>query len=835
LDFKKISTRKIFINVKNAIYKTVNLERLVLFVSKLLNLDKLEINKFLLFDGAMGTMLQRYGLKQGELPESYNIKHPDIIRKIHREYIEAGCDIITTNTFGANRLKLKDTGYSVKNIIKGAIELARASAESKFVALDIGPIGRLMEPIGTLSFEEAYDIFKEQVEASEGADLILIETMSDIYEAKAAVLAAKENSNLPVICTMTLQKDGRTLTGTDALTMVNILQGLGVDGLGINCSLGPKEMLSQVEEILKYSKVPVLVQPNAGLPTIVHGETVFNISATEFSDYVKKMAELGVTLFGGCCGTDPSFIAEVKNSLSNLSPIKRTPIKLTAVSSSTNTVVIGEEVKIIGERINPTGKKKLKEALKSGDMEYILEEAVKQTDAGAHILDVNVGLPEINEAEVMVRVIKELQSITTLPLQIDSSSSEVIEAAVRAYSGKPLINSVNGKTEIMDKIFPIAKKYGAIVVGLTLDENGIPSKAEDRVKIAERIIKRAEAYGIDKSDIIIDCLVLTASAQQKEVKETIKAVRYVKENLGVKTTLGVSNVSFGLPERELINRTFLAAALEAGLDAPILNPLSKEMMDTINGFNVLWNNDKEAKYYISLYSSVEGKREVEKSNRKTGENKNETDDSENYDLQKLVIKGLKKEAKTVTKLLLKEKKAMEIVEDYLIPSLDIVGKDFEEGRAFLPQLILSAETVKEAFEVIKEDLILKGEKNISKGKIIIATVKGDIHDIGKNIVKILLQNYGFEVIDLGKDVHENKILEEVKKHKVTLVGLSALMTTTVKSMEDTIKLLRENSLNCKVFVGGAVLNQEYADMIDADYYAKDAKAAVTIAQEFYRK
>lgn len=818
--------------MKSVIYKIVNLERLVLFVSKLLNLDKLELNKFLLFDGAMGTMLQRYGLKQGELPESYIIKHPDVIRKIHREYIEAGCDIITTNTFGANRLKLKDTGYSVKNIIKGAIELARASAESKFVALDIGPIGRLMEPIGTLSFEEAYDIFKEQVEASEGADLILIETMSDIYEAKAAVLAAKENSNLPVICTMTLQKDGRTLTGTDAITMVNILQGLGVDGLGINCSLGPKEMLPQVKEILKYSRVPVLVQPNAGLPTIVHGETVFNISAKEFSCYIKKMAELGVTFFGGCCGTDPSFIAEVKNSLSNLSPIKRNPIKLTAVSSSTNTVVIGEDVKIIGERINPTGKKKLKEALKNGDMDYVLEEAVKQTDAGAHILDVNVGLPEINEAEVMVRVIKELQSITTLPLQIDSSSSEVIEYAARRYNGKPLINSVNGKYEIMDKIFPIAKKYGACIVGLTLDENGIPSSAEDRLKIAERIIKRAEAYGIDKSDIIIDCLVLTASAQQKEVKETIKAVRYVKEKLGVKTTLGVSNVSFGLPERELINRTFLAAALEAGLDAPILNPLSKEMMDTINGFNVLWNNDKEAKRYISLYSSVEGKREVEKSNRKTVEN--ETEDGEKYDLQKVIIKGLKKEAKTVTRLLIKEKKAMEIVEDYLIPSLDTVGKDFEEGRAFLPQLIMSAETVKEAFEVIKEDLTLKGEKNISKGKIIMATVKGDIHDIGKNIVKILLQNYGFEVIDLGKDVHENKILEEVKKHNVTFVGLSALMTTTVKSMEDTIKLIRKNNLNCKVFVGGAVLNQEYANMIGADYYAKDAKVAVTIAQEFFR-
>ncbi len=783
--------------------------------------DNIDFNKFLFFDGAMGTMLQRYGMKQGEVPEVFNILYPEVIEDIHNAYINAGSDIITTNTFGANRFKLNGTGYGVEEIVKRAVEIGKRAANGKLVALDIGPTGKLMAPVGELEFNEAYGAFREQVIAGRDADLILIETMSDIYEAKTAVLAAKENSNLPVICTMTFQRDGRTLTGTDPVTMVNILQGLDVDALGVNCSLGPKEMLSIVDSILKYSKVPVIVQPNAGLPAIIYGKTVYNIEPVEFAGYCKIMAEKGVTIFGGCCGTNPDFISMLKNDVSQVKPIKRNPQEITAVSSSLTTVFIGDGVKIIGERINPTGKKKLKEALRSNNIEYILREAVNQRDAGADILDVNIGLPEIDEEKVMTSVVKEIQSVISLPLQIDSSSPEVIEKAVRIYNGKPLINSVNGKEEIMDKIFPIAKKYGACIVGLTIDENGIPTDAEGRYRIAEKIINRALEYEIPKENIIIDCLVLTASAQQKEVKETIKAVLMVKNRLKVKITLGVSNVSFGLPERGILNKTFLAAALTAGLDAPILNPLDKEMLDTISAFNVLWNNDREAKMYIDKYS------------RRAEEPENSSIDDKK-DIVKIIIDGLKEEVISTVTELLNEIPPMDIVNNYLIPSLDIVGERFEKGDIFLPQLIQSAETVKAAFEIIKGKMDKgKYDSNLSKGKIVIATVRGDIHDIGKNIVKLLLQNYGFDVYDLGKDVSKEEIIEKIKKEKIKLVGLSALMTTTVKSMEETIKAIRENDLDCRVMVGGAVLNDEYASMIGADYYAKDANHSVKIAQEFF--
>ncbi len=785
---------------------------------------KIDFTKFLIFDGAMGTMLQRYGLKQGELPEVYNVVHPEIIEKIHKEYINAGCNVITTNTFGANRYKLKDTGYSVEQVIKEAVRIAKKASEGNYIALDIASIGQLMEPYGTLSFEEAYNIFKEQVKigSSEGVDLILIETMSDIYEAKAAILAAKENSNLPIICTMTFQEDGRTLTGTDPLTMVNVIQGLGVQALGVNCSLGPKEIIPIVKEIARYSKVPIIVQPNAGLPKLVKGDTKFDVNAEEFVSYAKILAEMGVTILGGCCGTNPGHIKELKEALDKLQTVNRNIESITAVSSDSQTVILGNGVKIIGERINPTGKKKLKEALKTNNMEYILNEAIDQRDAGAHILDVNVGLPEIDEKAIMVKAIKEIQSIVNLPLQIDSVRSDVIEAAVRVYNGKPLINSVNGKQKVMDMIFPIVKKYGGCVLGLTLDDTGIPSKAEDRFKIAEKIVKTAEDYGICKEDIIIDCLVLTASAQQSDVQETIKAVKLVKDRLGVKTILGISNVSFGLPNRALLNRTFLTAALGAGLDAPILNPLDKDMMDTISAFNVLWNHDKESKYFIENYLGVTSEVAVKEENK-------------NKDLKKAIIDGLKEEAQEITKELLKELSGMHIIDNYLIPSLEVVGKNFENRQIFLPQLIQSAETVKKAFEEIKYSITLgkSGDENINKGKIILATVKGDIHDIGKNIVKILLQNYGFEIIDLGKDVPIEVVVEAVKEHKVKLVGLSALMTTTVKSMEETITALRESGLECKVFVGGAVLNEEYAKMIKADWYAKDVRKAVKIAQEFF--
>lgn len=781
--------------------------------------------KFIFFDGAMGTMLQNRGLKAGEIPELYNILHPEIIKDIHEKYIKSGADIITTNTFGANELKLKETGYSVEEVISKAVEIAKEAKKdnkNKYVALDIGPTGQLLEPIGTLKFERAYEIFKRQVKAGveAGCDLILIETISDLYEAKAAVLAAKENSSLPVFCTMTFGEDGRTFTGTDPLTMVMVLEGLGVDALGLNCSLGPKEMLPTVEKILEYSSIPVMVQPNAGLPRVEKGETVYDITPEEFAYYIKSMAEKGVTILGGCCGTNDEFIRTVIKELEELKPLEVKYKNITATSSSSKTVILGEGAKVIGERINPTGKKKFKEALRNNNLDYILTEAINQQEAGADILDVNVGLPEINEEEVMVKVIKEIQSIINLPLQIDSSSAEVIEAAARIYNGKPMINSVNGKKEIMEEIFPIAKKYGACVVGLTLDERGIPAKAEERVEIAERIINTAKEYGIKKEDILIDCLVLTASAQQEEVIETIKAVRMVKEKFGVKTLLGVSNVSFGLPNRGLLNKTFLAMALSQGLDAPILNPNNKEVMDTINAFKVLSNDDKEAKEYVQIYSQA-------------NENKEVTIQNEDKTLKDIIVKGIKEEAAARTKELLKTKDSMEIVDEYLIPALDIVGDKYEKGEIFLPQLIQSAETVKKAFEIIKEKMLQDNQGTISKGKIILATVKGDIHDIGKNIVKVILENYGFDVIDLGKDVPIENVVETAKKENIKLVGLSALMTTTVKSMEETIKALRENNVECQVFVGGAVLNQEYADMIKADYYAKDAQEAVQIARKVF--
>lgn len=777
-------------------------------------------DKFIFLDGAMGTMLQREGLIGGELPEIYNITHPEIVSSIHCAYIKAGSDIITSNTFGANELKLRTSGYSVEEIISAAVTLAKKIAGEKLVALDVGPIGQLLEPMGTLKFDEAYNIFARQIRSgvNSGADLILIETMSDLYEAKAAVLAAKENSSLPIFCTMTFQADGRTLTGADALTAVNVLQGLGVDALGVNCSLGPRELVSIVREIVKYSKIPVIVQPNAGLPKILDGETSYEINPQEFSHYIKDMAHLGVNIFGGCCGTNPEFIKNIVQELKTEKVIRREVRNITAVSSYSRTIILDENICIIGERINPTGKKKFKETLKSNDIDYILREAIAQKEAGADILDVNVGLPEIDEKAVMVQAVREIQSILDLPLQIDSVRSDVIEAAVRIYNGKPIINSVNGKLTSMERIFPIAKKYGACVVALTLDEKGIPSNSYDRFLVAERIVSRAEDYGIPKEDIIIDCLTLTASAQQSEVMETLKAVNLVKEKLGVKTTLGVSNVSFGLPSREILNSTFLAMALSKGLDAPIINPLSEEMLKVIKSFRVLANIDKEGKTFIESYSGTE--------------KKNETTTTSGS-LSDIVIQGRKEEAKIKTQELLKELKPLEIVDSYLIPALDIVGQQFEKGSLFLPQLIQSAETVKTSFEIIKTEILTLGEERISKGKVLLATVKGDIHDIGKNIVKVLLQNYGFEVVDMGKDVAIEDIVYKIKHENIRLVGLSALMTTTVKNMQKTIKAIREAQLDCCIMVGGAVLNPEYADMVQADYYAKDAREGVKIAQKFF--
>ena len=801
---------------------SVILEKVVEFVELREKLQK----GFLFFDGAMGTYLQEEGLKLGELPEAYNIEKPEIIAGIHKKFIDAGSDIITTNTFGANGLKLEESEYSVEELIESAVKIARNAAGSeKYVALDIGPIGKLMEPTGILSFEKAYELFKQQVIAGEkaGCDLFLIETISDIYEAKAAILAIKENSELPVFCTVSFQEDGRTLMGTDPLTMVTVLEGLGIDALGVNCSLGPKELLPIVEEILKYASIPVMVQPNAGLPKMKDGKTVFDIDSDTFADYMEKMAQAGVRVLGGCCGTKDEFIRKTVERVSKLEAKELVKKDTTVISSSVQSVVF-DEVRVIGERINPTGKKKFKEALKNHDIDYILGQAIEQNEGGADLLDVNVGLPEIDETAVMVEVIKELQTILPLPLQIDSSSPEVIEAGARIYNGKPLINSINGKLEVMEDILPIVKKYGACVIGLTLDENGIPSKAEERFEIAKKIVDKAAEYGIDKKDIFIDCLVLTASAQQAEVMETLKALTMVKEKLGVKTALGVSNVSFGLPNRPILNRTFLAMAMQAGLDAPIMNPNTEEMMQTVFAYKVLANQDVDSEKYIARYGN-QIKADTGAKSVSAGAEK---------DLKEIVIKGLKEEAKAKTKELIKVETGLDIVKNYLIPALDIVGKRFEKGEIFLPQLIQSAETVKKAFEVIKEKLEADGEEKISKGKVILATVKGDIHDIGKNIVKVVLENYGFDIIDLGKDVPIEKVVETAKKEGVQLVGLSALMTTTVISMKDTIEALKKEGVPCKVFVGGAVLNQEYADMIGADYYAKDAQESVKIAQEFFK-
>lgn len=794
----------------------------------------MEVKKYLeenilVFDGAMGTMLQKKGLKLGENPEVFNIEEKEKVKEIHREYLEAGAMVITTNTFGANELKLEETKYSVEEIVNSAVILAKEAIgnSNAYIALDVGPIGQLLEPMGTLSFDRAYEIFKRQMIQGEksGADIILIETMTDLYEARAALLAAKENTSLPVFCTMSFEENGRTFTGCTPESMAMVLEGLGADAIGINCSLGPKELLPIVKRVKDWTNLPIMTQPNAGLPTISFGEAIYDITSKEFSTWVNDFIKEGVSIIGGCCGTTPEFIKDLRILADKNKRIKRNKVRYSAVCTPSKVVKI-DGVKVIGERINPTGKKLFKEALKNNDMDYILKQAIDQVEAGAEILDVNVGLPEIDEREMMKKVVKEIQGIIDTPLQIDSSDISAIEEGLRYYNGKAIVNSVNGEDEILEKVLPLVKKYGANVVGLTLDNKGIPPTGEERFKIAQKIVNKAAEYGIDKSNVFIDCLVLTASAQQAEVKETLKALRMVKEELGVKTLLGVSNISFGLPCRELINETFLSLALANGLDLPIMNPNSRGMMDVINSYNVLYNYDKGAEKFISIYGNVK----VERGILNKGNEKKETNSNENKDLKYIVIKGLRDEAIEVTKELLETMEELELVNNILIPALDEVGKRYENGEIFLPQLIQSAETVKNSFEVIKAKLSGKKEGSISKGKIVLATVKGDIHDIGKNIVKVILQNYGYDIVDLGKDVAVEKVVETVMKENIKLVGLSALMTTTIKSMEETIKALKKAGYEGKVFVGGAVLTKEYADMIGADYYSKDAKEAVEVAK-----
>ncbi len=783
----------------------------------------IERDAFLLFDGAMGTMLQRRGLAAGELPERLNLTAPEVVREIHAEYVRAGADVITANTFGANGRKFERE--ELREIITAGVRLAR-EAGAKYVALDVGPTGALLEPLGTMPFERAYELFSEVVTlgAEAGADCVLIETMADLYEARAAVLAAKESCELPVLCTMTFSDGGRTFLGADPETAARTLDALGVDALGLNCSLGPRELLPLVREMAEATGRPLLVQANAGLPEIEDGETVFRVTAEEYAAAAEEMLELGVTLLGGCCGTTPEFIERLRALMDGRRPVERAVRREFAVTSGQRTVRLSGGVAVIGERINPTGKKKLKEALRSGDFAYLVGEALDQQEAGADLLDVNCGLPELDEAAVLSRAVREIQGVSPLPLQIDSSDPAAVEAAVRIYNGKPMINSVNGKEESLEAILPIVKKYGAAVVGLTLDEDGIPDTAEGRFAVAEKIVSRAETLGIPREDIAIDCLVLTASTNQEMVRETLRAVTMVKERLGVVTVLGVSNVSFGLPCRELLNSAFLAAAFGAGLDLPILNPLSSAYMQVVDCFRVLNGQDRGSERYIGKYAGATAPGAVTRAEAPAARVETEEDD-----IRAIILGGRKEQAEAATRALLERHTPMEVINDYFIPALDIVGEKFEKGEFFLPQLMASAETVKLGFDLLREGSV--AAEGPGKGKILLATVKGDIHDIGKNIVKMLLQNYGYEIVDLGRDVDPALVVEETLRQGIKLVGLSALMTTTVKYMGDTIRALREAGADCKIMVGGAVLSPEYAELVGADYYAKDAAESARIAAE----
>lgn len=760
------------------------------------------------FDGGMGSMLN---LRAGELPEKLNIAEPERVFAVHKGYAEAGAEYITANTFGANSLKYDN----VAELVRAGVALAKRAG--KKVALDIGPTGKLLKPMGDLDFERAVALFSEVVVAGkDDSDVIIIETMSDTYELKAAVLAAKENSDLPVITSMIFDEKGRLLTGGDVKSAAAMVEGLGVDVIGINCGLGPKQMIELVKELRNCTSLPILVMPNAGLPESVDGKTVYNVSPEEFAADMEEIAKIGVSYLGGCCGTTPEHIKAMIERCKNKDDSVPEKKKDTVITSYSTAVTIGDKPVVIGERINPTGKKLFKEALRNDDMDYVIKEGLAQQDKGAHILDVNVGLPEIDEVKWLKDAVYNLQSVLPLPLQLDSSDPLALEAAMRIYNGKPMVNSVNGKASSMKEVFPLVKKYGGVVVCLCLDENGIPSTAQGRIEIAEKIIRTAAEYGIDKKDLVVDALVMTISTDKNNAIETLKAVKYIRNELGVATVLGVSNISFGLPNREAVNTAFYTLALENGLSAGIINPLSDSMMNAYYSFNALRGFDDNCAEYI--------------------ENAAETQlapvSSGTFDLKTAIIKGMKTEAGDCAKELLKNTAPLDVINDYIIPALDVVGDGFEKNKIFLPQLLMSADSAKAAFDEIKVHLTLAGEKQESENKIVIATVEGDIHDIGKNIVKVLLSNYGFDVIDLGKDVKCEKVLEEAIKHDCRLVCLSALMTTTVPNMERTIKLIHDNT-DAKVLVGGAVLTKSYAKMIDADFYAKDAMESVRIAKAYF--
>lgn len=782
--------------------------------------ELLDRKDFVFLDGGMGTMLQALGIETEHVPEMLNLTDSASIMKIHRMYAESGSDIVYANTFGANRFKLRRCGHSVEEVVSAGVKNAREAVGGKaLTALDIGPLGQLLEPSGSLSFEEAYDCFREIVLAGRDADVIVIETMTDLCETKAALLAAKENSDKPVLVTMTFEENMRTFTGISPDAMSAVLTGLGADAIGVNCSLGPAELLPVLEKICVDTPLPVIAKPNAGLPDPSTG--LFNVSPEDFASSALSLAEAGVSILGGCCGTTPGHIKALVQALSGIKRKKREIRRKSVVCSAVSCVEINQP-RIIGERINPTGKKRFKEALVNGDIDYILGQAVEQIHAGAEILDVNVGHPEIDEKAMMIRAVKAIQSVCDTPLQLDSTIPEVLEAGLRVYNGKPIVNSVNGEDESLEAILPLVKKYGAAVVGLTLDKGGIPKTAEGRFAIAEKILNRALEYGIPREDVFIDCLTLTASAEQDGVMETLGALKRVKTELGLKTVLGVSNISFGLPNRELITRTFLTMALQNGLDLPIINPNVDSITGAVRAYRLLAGIDRNSVEFIKVYSQDNA----------AAVPKDAPASSGTPDISYAVENGLKNDAVRAAQELLREHDPMEIINEYLIPALDAAGEKFEKGTIFLPQLILTAGAAQACFEVVKESLP-PGSDGVSKGKIVLATVKGDIHDIGKNIVKVLLESYGFTVIDLGKDVPPETIVEAAIKHQVKLVGLSALMTTTLKSMADTVALLNEKYTECKTVVGGAVLTASYAKQIHADFYAKDAKQTVDIAADIY--
>ena len=793
----------------------------------------------LLLDGAMGTVLQRRGLEPGGVPELLNLSAPDLISAIHREYLDAGSRVLYANTFGANAHKLRRTGKSVREVIAAGIAAAKravsdAGMENRVaVALDIGPLGELLEPLGTLSFEEAYELFREMAEsgADAGADLTVIETMTDLYEAKAALLAVKEHTDLPTFVTMSFEETGRTFTGCAAASMARTLEGLGADAIGLNCSTGPDRMSVIIREIAENTRLPVIAKPNAGMPDPISGE--YDMGPEAFAAGILSCMDAGASIVGGCCGTDPAYIRQVRDALSGRTIVPRpenqelpsfvcTPVRPCRIDG----------VRIIGERVNPTGKKRLQRALLENDMDYILSVAAEQEDAGADILDVNVGFPGVDEISTLPRVIKTLQSAVSVPLQLDSSNPDALEAGLRVYNGKASVNSVNGDAESMERILPIVRKYGAAVVGLTLDKNGIPKTARERIEIAERILNAARSYGLPKEDIWIDCLTLTVSAQQEQASETLKAVRYVREVLGLQTVLGVSNISFGLPNRNLISRTFLTQALQSGLTLPIINPNQREMTDAIAAYRVLSREDAQCRNYIARFADAPTQSDAPTPVRNAKSVRNAVETTP-LTLQDAIIRGLKSEAAELAKDALKQESELSIVDNRLIPALDRVGEDYERGKAFLPQLLSAAQAAQGVFDVLRASLDERGAAPVKKGPLIVATVQGDIHDIGKNIVKTVLENYGYRVLDLGRDVPPETIVKAVTEQDVKLVGLSALMTTTLPAMEETIRQLKTLARPPVVWVGGAVVTPEYAARMGADYYAKDAKASAEIAKKVF--